>query len=51
MEKINNEKIENKKPVKKCDKNKKKTKKMSQTSKYFDFYDDIKSGCHKVFDW
>ena len=32
-------------------KDKKKSKKLSKTSKYFDFYDDIKSGCHKIVDW
>ena len=40
-----------KKIIKKSDKNKKKTKKLSQNSRYFDFYDDVKSGCHKVYDW
>ena len=30
---------------------KKKSNKLSKTSKYFDFYDDIKSGCHKIVDW
>ena len=33
------------------DKNKKKTKKLSQNTKYFDYYDDIKSSCHKIYDW
>lgn len=37
--------------VKKTDKNKKKIKKLSQNSRYFDFYDDVKAGCHKVIDW
>ena len=32
-------------------KTKKKSKKLSKTSKYFDFYDDIKAGCHKIVDW
>lgn len=32
-------------------KNKKKIKRLSENSKYFDFYDDIKAGCHKVIDW
>lgn len=32
-------------------KNKKKTTKLSKKSKYFDFYDDIKSSCHKIVDW
>lgn len=32
-------------------KNKKKSKKLSETSRYFDFYDDIKAGCHKIIDW
>ncbi len=36
---------------KKTDKNKKKTKKQSEKTKYFDFYDDIKSSCHKIIDW
>ena len=40
-----------KKIVKKSDKNKKKIKKLSKTSKYFEFYDDVKAGCHKVIDW
>ena len=30
---------------------KKKIKKLSERSRYFDFYDDIKSGCHKIVDW
>ena len=41
----------NKKTIKKSEKNKKKTKKLSKTSRYFDFYDDVKAGCHKVIDW
>ena len=36
---------------KKTDKNKKKIKKLSASSRYFDFYDDVKAGCHKVIDW
>ena len=32
-------------------KTKKKSKKLSKTSNYFDFYDDIKAGCHKIVDW
>ena len=28
-----------------------KTEKLSQNTKYFDFYDDIKAGCHKIVDW
>ncbi len=32
-------------------KNKKNTKKLSEKSKYFDFYDDVKSSCHKIIDW
>ena len=36
---------------KKPSKNKKKTKKLSETSRYFDFYDDVKAGCHKIVDW
>ena len=35
----------------KKDKNKKKTKKLSEKTKYFDYYDDIKSSCHKIYDW
>ena len=30
---------------------KKKVKKLSERSKYFDFYDDVKAGCHKIIDW
>jgi len=46
------EKTQNKeKIIKKSDKNKKKTKKLSESSKYFDFYDDVKSGCQKIIDW
>ena len=37
--------------IKRSTKNKKKSKKLSKTSKYFEFYDDIKSGCHKIVDW
>ena len=37
--------------LKRNNKVKKKTKKLSKTSKYFDFYDDIKAGCHKIVDW
>ena len=37
--------------IKRNTKNKKKSKKLSKTSKYFEFYDDIKSGCHKIVDW
>ncbi|MBR2391320.1 MAG: hypothetical protein IKB06_02380 [Clostridia bacterium] len=52
MENINQEKTQNEKKItKKSDKNKKKIKKQSQTSRYFDFYDDIKAGCHKIVDW
>lgn len=32
-------------------KTKKKSKKLSKNTKYFDFYDDIKSSCHKIVDW
>ena len=42
------ERIEKEKAEKKT---KKKSKKLSKTSKYFDFYDDIKAGCHKIVDW
>ncbi len=46
------EKTQNKeKIIKKSDKNKKKTKKLSENSRYFDFYDDVKSGCQKIIDW
>ena len=49
---MENKKTQNtKKITKKCDKNKKKIKKLSEKSKYFDFYDDVKSGCNKVIDW
>ena len=44
QEKTQNEIKKNKKP-------KKNFKKLSQNTKYFDFYDDIKSGCHKIVDW
>ena len=37
--------------IKRNAKTKKKSKKLSKTSKYFDFYDDIKAGCHKIVDW
>ncbi len=37
--------------IQKNKKNKKKIKKLSEKSKYFDFYDDVKAGCHKVIDW
>lgn len=39
------------KSAKKSSKNKQKSKKLSKSSKYFDFYDDIKSGCQKRVDW
>lgn len=32
-------------------KSKRKTKKLSQNTKYFDYYDDIKASCHKIIDW
>ena len=49
---MENKKTQNqKKIIKKSEKNKKKPKKLSEKSKYFDFYDDIKSGCNKVIDW
>ena len=53
----NNEKIDAKKTQniasvnKNKPKNKKKTKKLSENTKYFDYYDDIKSSCHKIYDW
>ena len=37
--------------LKRNKKTNKKSKKLSKTSKYFDFYDDIKAGCHKIVDW
>lgn len=37
--------------VKNNKKTKKKSQKLSKNSKYFDFYDDIKSSCHKIVDW
>ena len=51
-EKINSE-VAQAKIIKPADKqkNKKKTKKLSQNTKYFDYYDDIKSSCHKIYDW
>ena len=45
-------KVQNKQKIaQKNKKNKKKIKKLSESSKYFDFYDDVKAGCHKVIDW
>ena len=38
-------------PIVKKDKNKKQPKKLSEKSKYFDYYDDVKSSCHKIYDW
>lgn len=32
-------------------KSKKKPQKLSKNTKYFDFYDDVKSSCHKIVDW
>lgn len=43
------EKTQNK--VKNNAKTKKKSQKLSKNSKYFDFYDDVKSSCHKIVDW
>ncbi len=37
--------------LKKIKKNKEKSKYNRDKSKYFDFYDDIKHGSHKVIDW
>lgn len=37
--------------LKKIKKNKQKSKYNRDKSKYFDFYDDIKHGSHKVIDW
>lgn len=46
---------ENKQKTQKTENNikkpKKNAKKLSQNTKYFDFYDDIKAGCHKIVDW
>ena len=42
--------MENKK-MQKSTKIQKNKAKMSKNSKYFDFYDDIKSPCHKIVDW
>ncbi len=49
MEDKNNQKTQ--KTENNIKKTKKNTKKLSQNTKYFDFYDDIKSGCHKIVDW
>ncbi len=43
--------LKTQKTLKNKSKNNKKPQKLSKTSKYFDFYDDIKAGCHKVVDW
>ena len=52
MEKIENKKTQTDvKNLKNKSKNKKKYKKLSNSSKYFDFYDDVKSSCHKIVDW
>lgn len=52
MEKIENKKTQNTvKQGQNKQKNKKKTKKLSENTKYFDYYDDIKSSCHKIYDW
>lgn len=48
-EEIKTEKTQN--IIKKSAKNKKKSSKLSKNSRYFDFYDDIKSGCQKIVDW
>ena len=53
----NTEKIEEIKKIEQKEKieKKKKLKKKSQLKKdkenYFNYYDDIKAGCHKVVDW
>ena len=44
-------KIKTQNKAKNIVKNKKKSKKLSKNSRYFDFYDDIKSGCQKIIDW
>lgn len=52
MENIENKKTQNNKNnSKKTLKNKNKSKNLAQNSKYFDFYDDIKVGGHKIVDW
>lgn len=49
QEKIIQEKTQN--SFKNIKKTKKKPQKLSKSSKYFDFYDDVKSSCHKIVDW
>lgn len=44
-------KLKTQKQIKNTQKNHKKPQKLSKVSKYFDFYDDIKAGCHKIVDW
>ena len=44
-------KIKTQKPQTNKQKKDKKPQKLSKTSRYFDFYDDIKSSCHKIVDW
>ena len=51
VEKENEYSKNTKKLIKNNSKTKKKSKRLSKSSKYFDFYDDIKSGCHKIVDW
>lgn len=44
----------NKKTQNSANTNKKRRKtaqKLSKNTKYFEFYDDIKSSCHKIVDW
>ena len=44
-------KLKNQKTKKNTQKKDKKPQKLSKTSRYFDFYDDVKSSCHKIVDW
>ena len=44
-------KIKTQKHQKNKQKKDKKPQKLSKISRYFDFYDDIKSSCHKIVDW
>ena len=49
---LENQKTQNKqKNIKNCARNKQKSKISAEKSKYFEFYDDIKSGSNKVIDW
>ena len=46
-EKLQKDKIKRKNDIK----NKQKSKINKEKSKYFDYYDDIKHGSHKIVDW